>query len=69
MERYSQIAFRGGLEGLPPNSLIGLTHHLTNFLNQIYEKIKAEILAAIVLQADETTQLNLPPVSGKLTIG
>ena len=55
MERYSQIAFRGGLEGLPPNSLIGLTHHLANFLSPVYEKIKAEILAAIVLQADETT--------------
>ena len=55
MERYSQIAFREGLEELPAHSLIGLTHHLANFLFVIYEKIKVEVLSAAILQADETT--------------
>jgi transposase len=54
MDRYSQIAHRNGLEDLPPQSLIGLTHHLANFLTPVYEKIKLEILADLVLRADET---------------
>ncbi len=54
MERYAQIAYRNGLKDLPPQSLIGLTHHLANFLSPIYEKIKEEILSSLVLQADET---------------
>jgi len=54
MERYVQIASRDGLEDLPAQSLIGLTHHLANFLFVIYEKIKMEVLSSIVLQADET---------------
>ena len=54
MERYAQIAYRNGLATLPPQSLIGLTHHLANFLSPVYEKIKEEILSSSVLQADET---------------
>lgn len=54
IERYVDIASRGGVEGLPPQSLIGLTHHLANFLIPIYEKIKKETLASEVLLADET---------------
>ena len=55
MERYAQIAMMGGLDGdLPPQSLIGLSHHLANFLQVIYEKIKLEVLGSLVLQADET---------------
>ena len=53
-ERYVQIAERGGLEDLPAQSLIGLSHHLANFLQGVYEKIKQEVMASIVLQADET---------------
>ncbi len=54
MERYSEIAYRNGLAELPPQSLIGLTHHLAKFLSPVYEKIKQEILSSSVLQADET---------------
>lgn len=54
MGRYADIAYRSGLEGLPPQSLIGLSHHLANFLFPIYEKIKKEILSSLVPQADET---------------
>jgi len=54
MERYVQMAFRNGLEGLPAQSLIGLTHHLADFLNLVYLKIKNEVLSSTVLLADET---------------
>jgi len=55
MERYVQIASRNGLEGLPAQSLIGLTHQLADFLHGVYLKIKAEVLLAKILLADETT--------------
>ncbi len=55
MERYVQMAFRSGLVDLPPQSLIGLTHHLANFLYPVYHKIKHEVLADEMLLADETT--------------
>jgi len=54
IERYAQIAAREGLVGLPPQSLIGLTHHLANFLDTVYQKIKEEILLDAVVHADET---------------
>jgi len=54
MERYVQIAHRNGLEGVAAHSLIGLTHHLANFLNSVYQKIMAEVKSALVLLADET---------------
>lgn len=54
IDRYAQIAARDGLEGLPPQSLIELTHHLAKFLRPIYENIKKEILQSKVLHADET---------------
>ncbi len=55
IERYAQIALQGGLNGgLPPHSLIGLTHHLSNFLRCIYEKLINEVLTSRVVQADET---------------
>jgi transposase len=54
LERYCAMAARNGLEGLPPNSLIGVTHHLANFLKDIYEKIKQEILNSSLIRADET---------------
>lgn len=55
IERYVQMAFRSGLGGeLPAQSLIGLTHHLANFLEIIYLKLKKEVQSALVLQMDET---------------
>ena len=54
MERYVQMARRQGLMDLPPNSLIDLTHHLAFFVSEVYRMIKAEVLKARVLSADET---------------
>lgn len=54
IERYVSIAARRGVVGLPPQSLIELTHHLAKFLKIIYDKIRAEILLSRVLHADET---------------
>jgi transposase len=54
MERYSAMADRGGLKGLPPQSLIELTHSLADFLSPAYRKIKAGVLESRVLHADET---------------
>lgn len=55
IERYVQIAFRSGIGGeLPAQSLIGLTHHLANFMEDIYQMIRAESLVAKVLHMDET---------------
>jgi transposase len=54
IERYTAMAGRDGLMDLPPQSLIGLTHHLANFLWPVLLKIKNEVLAARVLLADET---------------
>ena len=55
MERYAQMAYRSGLMDLPAQSLIGLTHHLADFLYPIYNKIKKEVLLGEMLLADETT--------------
>lgn len=55
MERYVQMAFRTGVKDLPPQSLIGLTHHLASFLKRVYLKIKQEVLSSTLLLADETT--------------
>lgn len=54
MERYAQMAARGGLMDLPPHSLIDLTHKFADFVREIYRLIKAEISKARVLNADET---------------
>ena len=54
IERYVEMAARDGIEGLPQNSLIGLTHHLANFIMPIYNKIKKEVMSAEILHADET---------------
>jgi transposase len=54
VERYSNMAARQGLPGLPPQSLIEATHNLADFVKPAYEKIKEEILASKVLHADET---------------
>ena len=54
IERYSSIAGRGGLQDLPPNSLIGLTHKLAEFVEGANNKVRAEVMDSIVLHADET---------------
>lgn len=54
IDRYVKMAARRGVVGLPPQSLIELTHHLAKFLKIIYDMIRAEILLSRVLHADET---------------
>ncbi|MBI2712584.1 MAG: IS66 family transposase, partial [Bdellovibrio sp.] len=54
IERYVNIAERLGVNGLPPQSLIELTHHLADFVKPIYDKIRDDILLSRVLHADET---------------
>jgi transposase len=54
VERYVQMADRGGVSGLPANTLIQGTHNLADFLAPVYEKIKDEVMSSKVLHADET---------------
>lgn len=54
VERYVQMAARGGVVGLPANSLIDTTHHFADFLNPVYQKIKEEIINSKIIHADET---------------
>jgi hypothetical protein len=54
VERYTEMAERGGVKGLPPNSLIEGTHNLAEFLAPVYDKIKSEVMNSRVLHADET---------------
>ena len=56
MERYAAMASREGFKGLPPNSLIELTHYLANFIKPIIEKIKLEVINNKIIMADETPQ-------------
>lgn len=65
IERYVQMAARGGLIDLPPQSLIELTHYFARFVNPVYELIKDEILKARVLHADETPHKMLEGSSTK----
>lgn len=54
IERYSAMAGREGLKGLPPQSLIETTHYLADFIADAYRRLKLEITASLVLHADET---------------
>lgn len=54
IQRYVSMAGRQGVPGLPPQSLIQLTHHLADFLNSVYLKIRDDILKSQLLHADET---------------
>lgn len=54
VERYVQMADRGGVKGLPANTLIEGTHNLANFLAPVYNKIKSEVMSSKILHADET---------------
>lgn len=65
IERYVQMATRGGLFDLPPHSLIELTHYFASFVNPVYERIRDEILKSRVLHADETPHKMLEGSSTK----
>ena len=54
VERYAKIAERLGVKNLPSNSLIGLTHHLSDFVLEAYRKLAAEVKTSRVIKADET---------------
>lgn len=54
IERYVQMAARGGLMDLPPQSLIELTHQFANFVRQVYQLIKNGVMASRAINADET---------------
>lgn len=54
VERYVQMAERGGVKGLPANTLIEGTHNLAEFLAPVYKKIKDEVMSSKILHADET---------------
>jgi transposase len=54
MERYSRMAARGGMAGLPPQSLIQGTFNLAEFMDSVYERIRKEVLDSTVVLADET---------------
>lgn len=54
IERYAEIAARQGMMGLPPQSLIELTHKLATFLEGAYDKCKEEVLSQKVIHADES---------------
>lgn len=65
IERYVQMAARGGLMDLPPQSLIELTHYFANFVDPVYELIRNEILKSRVIHADETPHKMLEGSSTK----
>lgn len=54
VERYVHMAERGGVKGLPANTLIVGTHNLAEFLAPVYKKIKNEVMSSKILHADET---------------
>jgi transposase len=54
IDRYSKMAERSGVPGIPTNSLIECTHNLAKFLSGVYDKIKEEVKESKVLHADET---------------
>lgn len=54
IERYAELAARDGVEGLPPHTLIDLTHYLAEFLTAVVNLIRQSLLQAPVLHADET---------------
>lgn len=66
IHRYIQMARRGGLIDLPPNSLIDLTHKFAFFAKEAYRKIKAEVMQSRVLHADETPHRMLEGSDKKL---
>jgi transposase len=54
IHRYVLMAARSGVSGLPQQSLIELTHELSDFVYPAYELLKAGVMKSRVLNADET---------------
>ena len=54
IERYAQMAARQGVMDLPPQSLIGITHHLANFVESAALKCREEVRESDINYADET---------------
>lgn len=54
IDRYSNIAGRGGLEDLPPQILYEATHSLADFVNGAYLLTRKDALSSRYLNADET---------------
>ena len=54
IERYAEMATRGGVKGIPPNSLIQTTHRLSDFVEPVHNKLREEVVSTQVLHADET---------------
>lgn len=54
IQRYVSMASRQGVEGLPAQSLIQLTHHLADFLKPVCDKVRDDVLSSRLLHADET---------------
>jgi transposase len=54
VERYCEMAARGGFKGLPPSSLHEGLWRLGEFLRPVYEMIRIETLDARILYGDET---------------
>ena len=54
VERYATIAGRAGLADLPANSLIESTHYLADFIEPVYDELRADIKESKILHADET---------------
>lgn len=54
MERYTEMARRGGFAGLPPQSLIAAVIRLAEYLMVCYFRLRTEVLGQRVLLADET---------------
>ncbi len=65
IDRFVKMAERGGLEGLPPNSLIQATHNLADFVEEAYDKSKDEVTSSKVVRADETKHRMLESGNGK----
>lgn len=65
IERYVQMAARGGLLDLPPQSLIELTHQFAAFVKPAYQLIKKGVMASRVINADETPHKMLEGSSTK----
>jgi transposase len=54
MHRYTMMASRLGVSGLPAHSLIDVTHGLSDFLFSAYELLEKDLMESRVLHADET---------------
>jgi len=54
IQRYVKIAEQAGLKGFPEQTAINGTHCLADFCNDIYLKVRDEVLSSRILHADET---------------